>query len=55
MLEMRNELESMIGLKLNHIPDEKIIQWMDWIKDPFPALKSDVIYAIKRAVILNQI
>ena len=55
MLEMRNELELMIGLKLDHIPDEKIIEWVDWIKDPFPLLKSDVIHTIKNAVILNQV
>ena len=52
---MRNELELMIGLKLDHIPDEKIIEWVDWIKDPFPLLKSDVIHTIKNAVILNQV
>lgn len=55
MLEMRKELETMIGLKLDHIPDEKINEWMGFIKDPFPALKSDVIYGIKRAVVLNQV
>lgn len=55
MLEMRNELELMIGLKLDNIPNEKIIEWMDWIKDPFPLLKSDVIYTIKKAIILNQV
>ena len=54
MLEIRKELESMIGLKLDHIPDEKIIDWMFRIEHPFPVLKSDVIYAIKRVVILNQ-
>ena len=52
---MRNELELMIGLKLDHIPDEKIIQWMGWIKDPFPQLKSDIIRGIRNAVISNQV
>ena len=55
MLEMRQELESLIGLKLDHIPDEQIIQWMRRVKHPFPELKSDIIYAIKKRVILNQI
>lgn len=55
MVEMRNELELMIGLKLDHIPDEQIIKWVGWIKDPFPLLKSEVIHGIKNAVILNQV
>ncbi len=55
MLETRNELELLIGLKLDHIPDEKIVQWAGWIKDPFPLLKSEVIHGIKNAVILNQV
>ena len=55
MLEMRNELELLIGLKLDNIPDEKVIEWAGWIKDPFPLLKSDVIRTIKYAVITNQI
>ncbi len=55
MVETRNELELMIGLKLNHIPDEKIIQWSGWIKDPFPLLKSEVIHGIKNEIILNQV
>ena len=45
---MRNELELMIGLKLDHIPDEKIIQGMGYIKDPFPELKSDEIREFKK-------
>ena len=55
MVETRNELELMIGLKLDHIPDEQIIKWVGWIKDPFPLLKSEVIQGIKNAVILNQV
>ena len=55
MLEMRNELELLIGLKLDNIPDEKVIEWAGWIKDPFPLLKSDAIQAIRYAVISNQI
>ena len=54
-VEMRNELELMIGLKLDNIPDEKVIQWAGWINDPFPLLKSEVIQGIKKAVILNQV
>lgn len=52
---MRNELELMIGLKLDHISDEKVAEWMAWYKDPFPLLKSDVLRTIKNAVILNQV
>ena len=55
MLEMRNELELLIGLKLDNIPDEKVIEWAGWIKDPFPLLKSDVIRTIRYAVFSNQI
>ena len=54
-VEMRNELELMIGLKLDNIPDEKVIQWAGWINDPFPLLKSEVIQGIRKAVILNQV
>ena len=55
MLEMRNELELLIGLKLDNIPDEKVIEWAGWIKDPFPLLKSDVIQTIRYVVFSNQI
>lgn len=55
MLEIRNELELLIGLKLDNIPDEKVIQWTGWINDPFPLLKSEVIQGIRNAVILNRV
>lgn len=54
-MKTRNELELLIGLRLNNIPDEKINEWIKWYNDPFPLLKSDVIKAIKNTVILNQV
>lgn len=55
MLEIRNELELLIGLRLDNIPDEIVLKWARMIKDPFPLLKSEVIHGIRKMVILNQI
>ena len=53
-LDIRNRMESMIELKLDHIPDRQIIHWWHWVKHPFPESQSDVIRALKIAVFYRQ-
>lgn len=46
----RQEIERLTGLTTQGISDEKINEWYNWYKNPFPLLKREVIGAVRYAI-----